>query len=57
MKKTIARLVIAGWVVFVLGVLTIAVIQDPWAILAVLIPVVLIAAMWGLIWALDVLDI
>lgn len=57
MKKTIARLILAGWVVLILGVLTIAVIQDPLVLLAILIPGGLVVAVMSLYWAIDVLDI
>jgi Kef-type K+ transport system membrane component KefB len=55
MKKIIAWLVLAGWVVLILGVLTIIVIQEPSAIIPMLGMLGIILLLFSIPWAIEVI--
>lgn len=55
MKKTIAWLILAGWVVLILGVLTIIVIQEPSAIIPMLGMLGIILLLFSIPWAIEVI--
>jgi hypothetical protein len=55
MKKTIARLILAGWVVVILGVLTILAMYSPALFIFSLSFILLIAFATSIPWAIEVL--
>jgi len=57
MKKTIAWLVLAGWIVLIVGVMTLIFIENPFHVLAIVLTIIFALAMIGLAWALGELDL